>query len=93
MHPSLATHRPKRPAAGTCTAAVVLLVAACCGGSLPRAGALSAEETADLQGLCDLNPGAIGETRQICRALDAGQDPCDVVTRVYCTADDHLRSL
>eukprot|EP01051_Picozoa_sp_SAG22_P001921 SAG22_NODE_80_length_21788_cov_9.742542_10_plen_82_part_00 len=71
-------------------AAVVLLLAATvC--RLPRAVALSPEEAAGLQGMCDLNPGATGTARLICDALDTGQDPCDV-SGVGCT-DGHLTQL
>ena len=43
------------------------------------ADALSAEEAAELQTLCDLNPQATGTTRSICDALvQDGQDPCGI---------------
>eukprot|EP01052_Picozoa_sp_SAG31_P039306 SAG31_NODE_5422_length_2547_cov_2.691585_1_plen_95_part_00 len=79
-------------------AAVVLLLATVC--RLPRAVALSPEEAAGLQGLCDLNP-SIKEhySAEFCGKLDNGQDPCECVlpnecsasfSRVICTADGHL---
>ena len=75
-------------------AAVVLLLATVC--CLPRAVALSPEEAAGLQGMCDLNPGAVpgrrSTARRICDALDTGQDPCDT-SGVECNADGHLTEL
>ena len=45
---------------------------------LPRTSALSPEETAGLQGMCDLNAGGDPgrASGRICEALEAGQDPC-----------------
>ena len=59
---------------------------------LPRTVALSPEELAGLQGLCELNPNAVGTTQRICDALDSGQDPCGV-NGVECNADGHLTYL
>ena len=85
------------PAVAQAPVLAVLLVATVC--HLPhRAFALSPEETADLRGLCDLNPGATGRARRLCQALDSGQGPCSAnrgtgMFIIGCDANGHLTDL
>ena len=68
--------------------ALVLLLAVLC--HLPNTIALSPEETAGLQGMCDLNSDML--RRDICAALQAGQDPCGL-TGLSCDEDGHVVTL
>ena len=78
------------PAAARARAAGLLLALLC---HLPRASALSPEETAGLQGMCDLNNAKMGgESEAICAALEAGQDPCGL-RGFSCDEDGHVVTL
>ena len=68
--------------------ALVLLLALLC--HLPGTIALSPEETADLQGMCDLNSDMW--RTEICAALQAGQDPCGL-GGLSCDEDGHVVQL
>ena len=61
---------------------------------LSRTSALSPEETAGLQGMCDLNAGGYPGRASggICAALEAGQDPCGV-QGLTCDGDGHATGL
>ena len=63
---------------------------------------LAVAEAAELQALCDLNPQAMGNARELCDTLGGGSDPCggDMDLRgaihanwVICSADGHLTDM
>ena len=71
--------------------ALVLLLAGLC--HLPGTIALSPEEAADLQGMCDLNSATLRRASEgICAALEAGQDPCGL-SGLSCDEDGHVVEL
>ena len=80
-----------RLAVARATAVVLLLLAALC--HLPGTIALSPEETAGLQGMCDLNHATLRRASEaICAALEAGRDPCGL-SGLFCDEDGHARFL